>query len=73
MPPALVVAAQFDILRDEAMLFADRIAAGGNRVRYLCVPGVTHAFLDSACCTVEFQRTVRETAEFIRRTSQPVR
>lgn len=73
MPPALVVAAQCDILRDDAKMFADRLAAGGNRVRYLCVPGVTHAFLESTCCTVEFQRTIRETAEFIHRTSRPVR
>jgi hypothetical protein len=49
------------------------LAAGGSRVRYLCIPGVTHAFLDSACCTVEFQRSIRETAEFLRRTSRTVR
>jgi hypothetical protein len=35
----------------------------------ICLPGVTHAYLDSPGCEAERQRTMTETAGFIRKTS----
>lgn len=67
LPPALIITAQFDILRDDAAMFARKL----KRVRYICLGGVTHAYLDSPGCTAEFQLTMGETAGFIRKTLAP--
>jgi len=42
--PAVVVAAEFDRLRDEAKRYADKLAAAGSLVEYVEVPGVDHGY-----------------------------
>jgi acetyl esterase len=42
--PALVVAAEFDRLRDEAKRYADKLAAAGALVEYIEVRGVDHGY-----------------------------
>ncbi|MGI3902818.1 MAG: alpha/beta hydrolase [Janthinobacterium lividum] len=44
IPPALIHAAEFDPLRDEAALYADRLAAAGVPVDHHCHPGMIHHF-----------------------------
>ncbi len=44
LPPAFVLAAQCDPLRDEARLWADRLGAAGVRATYALAPGMVHAF-----------------------------
>jgi len=46
MPPALILAAEFDPLRDEAAAYADALANRGTSVRYHCYSGTIHGFLD---------------------------
>lgn len=45
LPPALIVAAECDPLRDEAAAYARRLRAAGNQVTYLCYPGMIHGFV----------------------------
>lgn len=45
LPPAQIVAAEFDPLRDEAKDYADRLKDAGTSVNYHCYRGLVHGFL----------------------------
>ena len=45
LPPALIVTAGFDPLRDEGLEYADRLAAAGNRTTYACYERQIHGFI----------------------------
>jgi acetyl esterase len=48
LPPALVVCAGFDPLRDEGRVYAERMRASGVQVEYVCAEGLIHGFLHTA-------------------------
>lgn len=45
LPPATVVTAEHDPLRDEGDRYAERLAAAGVTVTHRCDPGVQHGFV----------------------------
>ncbi len=48
MPPALILTAQFDPLRDEGNAYAKALTAAGNDAEVVCYPGLVHDFLATA-------------------------
>ena len=45
LPPTLIIAAEYDTLRDEAQAYADRLKAAGVATRYICASGMVQGFL----------------------------
>jgi len=62
LPPALIVAAEYDTLRDEAAAYAERLSAAGVATRYLCVNGMVHGFLQMRGLVTEAQTATEEIA-----------
>jgi acetyl esterase len=58
LPPALVVTAGFDPLRDEGRAYADRMRAAGVAVEYVCAQGSLHGFLSTAGVLSESSRVL---------------
>jgi acetyl esterase len=48
LPPALVVTAGYDPLRDEGKAYADRLSVAGVAVEYRCFESTVHAFVSFA-------------------------
>ena len=42
LPPTIVVTAEFDPLRDEGHVFAERIRHAGGQAEDVCIPGIIH-------------------------------
>jgi acetyl esterase len=45
LPPAVIVTAGYDPLRDEAKMYADRLSSAGVPVEYRCFESTVHAFV----------------------------
>jgi len=69
LPPALVLTAGFDPLRDEGAAYAERLTAAGNRASYVLFPRQVHGFITMgkvideanvavALCAAELRRAV---------------
>lgn len=48
LPPALVMTAEFDPLRDEGNLYAETLAAAGTQAEAVCYDGLVHDFFATA-------------------------
>ena len=55
LPPALIIAAGCDVLRDEGCAYAERLRAAGVPVEYRCFEGTIHAFM-SFCGAIPMGR-----------------
>ncbi len=48
LPAAVIVTAEFDVLRDQGKAYADKLHAAGVPVHYKCYPGQIHSFMGFA-------------------------
>ncbi len=59
LPPALVVTAGFDPLRDEGRRYAERMRQSGVQVEHICSEGSLHGFLSTAGAVREASRVMK--------------
>ncbi len=70
LPPALVLTAGYDPLRDEGRQYADRLSEAGNRVQYLCFERQIHGFITMGRVIDEANTAVDLCAAVLRRALQ---
>jgi acetyl esterase len=71
LPPALIITAEHDTLRDEGEAYADRLRASGVPTQYSCYSGMIHGFLQMAGLVDEAQQAIDEIAAFTRADDRP--
>lgn len=71
LPPAVVITAQFDPLRDEGDAYAKALREAGNVVSHQRFPSLTHGFLSFGPFVPACQAAVDETIEMVRALLKP--
>jgi len=66
LPPAMVVVAQLDPLRDEGLAYAAKLATDGVAVVTRCDPAMIHGYLAAASAISAAGEAMRESARWIR-------
>ncbi len=67
LPPALVVTAGFDPLRDEGAAYAEALQQAGNTVTHRCHRGMVHGFIQMSGVIDEAHRALDQLADDLRR------
>jgi acetyl esterase len=65
LPAALIIAAEYDTLRDEAQAYAERLETAGVATRYACYPGMVHGFLQMRGLVPDAQAATEDIARAI--------
>ena len=71
LPPALVLTAGFDPLRDEGRQYADALSAAGNRVQVVCFERQVHGFITMSRVIDEARSAVALCGAVLREALQP--
>lgn len=66
LPPALVVTAEYDLLRDEAARYADRLRASGVPTKTIHYDGMIHGFLRYVGILDQSQRGIDAVADWLK-------
>jgi acetyl esterase len=66
LPPAVIMTAEFDVLRDDGLRYADRLAQDGVRVTRHHYDGTIHGFLWMGAAVAECRQLLRDVAADLR-------
>ncbi|MCX6498820.1 MAG: alpha/beta hydrolase [Arthrobacter sp.] len=67
LPPALIITAEFDPLRDEGELYGRRLTEAGVSATVSRYAGANHGFVQNFSWIPEYHRAFEETADFLNR------
>jgi acetyl esterase len=67
LPPAMILTAGFDPLRDEGKAYADKLTAAGVPVEYRCYEGLVHGFFSMSGAIHEAERALDDAISGLRR------
>lgn len=62
LPPTYIMTANFDVLRDDGLLYAEALEAAGNRVTYECFPSLVHGFLNMSHAVPAAEKALQSVA-----------
>jgi acetyl esterase len=65
LPPAVIIAAEYDTLRDEAQAYGERLNAAGVATRYICADGMVHGFMQMRGLVPDAERATEEIARVL--------
>ena len=71
LPPALVLTAGYDPLRDEGRQYADALSAAGNRAQVVCFERQVHGFITMGRVIDEANTAVALCAAVVRTALRP--
>ena len=71
LPPATVTSAEFDVLRDEAEAYADKLRAAGNQVTLHRIAGTCHGYAHLLGTAPEADETAKLLGGILRRALRP--
>ena len=66
LPPALIIVAEDDPLRDEAIAYAEKLQAADNDVTLSVYPGVEHGFIGYMGPTAEHRKGIMEISQWLK-------
>lgn len=67
LPPALILTAGYDPLRDEGRAYAEKLSAAGNVVQHVCFEGQMHGFLGMGGVIDDANTAVQLCADWLKR------
>ena len=66
LPPAYILTAEYDPLRDGGLEYAEKLKNAGVKTRYICYPGMIHGFLNMTEALDDGKRAIAEAAEALK-------
>ncbi len=65
LPPTYIMTANFDVLRDDGLLYAEALEAAGNRVSYECFTDLVHGFLNMSHAVPAAETALQSVAQHL--------